>query len=101
MFTILALIALLAPPVGAFTHRTAAGTLTLRLAADGTYTLEQTGTATRTGAARLEGPPDGPWQLVLVEGDGRPGPPHTLRPLPGGRLGLSGGALAFEIVLDP
>jgi hypothetical protein len=96
-----ALLALAAPPVGAFSHRTAAGTLTLTLAADGPYTLEQTGQPTRTGAARLEGPSDGPWQLVLVEPDGRPGPVHSLRALPAGRLGLSGGALAFEVVLDP
>jgi len=97
----LTLVGLVAPPVGAFTHRTAAGSLTLTFAADGTYTLLQSGAPSRAGAARLEGLPDGPWRLVLVEADGRAGPEHALRVLPGGRLGLSGGALVFEIVLNP
>ncbi len=101
MVTIFALFGLLTVPVGAFTHRGSAGALTLRLAADGAFTLEQSGLPTRSGLARVDGPPEGPWLLVLLEADGRVGPPHTLRALPSGRLGLSGGSLAFEIVLDP
>jgi hypothetical protein len=98
---LLALAGLAAPPVGTFMHRTAAGSLTLTFGADGAFTLAQSGAPTRTGTARFEGPPDGPWRLVLVEPDGRAGPEHGLRMLPGGRLGLSGGSLAFEVVLDP
>lgn len=87
---------------GTFAHETPDGSLTLTLRTDATFTLTQTDLPGLEGHVSLDGPAGGPWRLQLQpEGAREPLPKYALRALDAGRLGLSGGALVFEVVLMP
>lgn len=84
---------LLAPPAGAFRHD---GGLGLDLGPDGRCTLTQPGAAPFESPCTVTPVADGAFTLALPAL-----PPYRLRRLDAGGLGLSGGALAFEIPLHP
>jgi hypothetical protein len=86
--------------LGTWMHGDPANTLSLTLRADATFTLTQPGAPALVGAIVVTGPESGPWRLRLqTPGAADPLPEYTLRALDADHLGLSGGALAFEVTL--
>lgn len=87
--------------VGTWAHGDAADALALTLRPDAGFTLARPGAAPLAGEAEVAGPESGPWRLRLrPTGAAAEGlPEYTLRPIDADHLGLSGGALAFEITL--
>ena len=87
--------------MGTWAHETPDGALRLTLRPDATFTLSQSGLPDLDGDAKLEGGGTGPWDLQLrAASDTTPSPSYTLRCLDAAHLGLSGGALVFEVVLE-
>jgi hypothetical protein len=86
--------------LGTWTHGAGTHTLSLALGADARFTLTRSGAPPLEGDAEITGPESGPWRLRLRPHGATGGQPeYTLRVLDAGHLGLSGGALIFEITL--
>ena len=87
--------------LGTWTHGGATHPVSLTLRAESTFTLTQPGVLALEGDAEVTGPENGPWRLRLRPRKAAGGQPeYTLRVLDAGHLGLSGGALAFEVTLE-
>jgi hypothetical protein len=86
--------------LGTWTHGGTADRLSFTLQADARFTLTQPGAPPLEGEAEVSGPEVGPWRLRLRPTHAAEGQPeYTLRVLDADHLGLSGGALAFEVTL--